>query len=57
MPGDEAICVYDLLLLTLSGGIERNNEEIEGLLRESGFKLNRTVATRAAVRIIEAQKV
>jgi hypothetical protein len=44
----------DVVMLVLTGGKERTEEEFRELLTGSGFRLNRVLPTPAGVSIIEA---
>jgi ubiquinone/menaquinone biosynthesis C-methylase UbiE len=55
-PGDEPSLAksYDLIMLAVTGGMERTEQEYHDLLSASGFALERIVATMAGVHVIEA---
>ena len=46
--------IMDMEMLVSPGGIERTEEDFRELLSEAGFKLNRVVATRSPLSIVEA---
>jgi hypothetical protein len=46
--------VLDLLMLTVTGGVERTHQEYAALLEQSGLRLVRVVPTAAPLSIIEA---
>jgi hypothetical protein len=48
--------LLDLEMLCLPGGVERTEAEYRELLRVSGFRLERVLATRSAAHIIESVK-
>jgi ubiquinone/menaquinone biosynthesis C-methylase UbiE len=48
--------LLDLTMLVIPGGQERTREEYERLFAASGFRLTRTVPTKADVSVIEGQK-
>src|SRR5215831_2276770 len=48
--------VLDIEMLIAPGGVERTAEEFEGLLNNSGFRLNRIIPTASPNSIIEAVK-
>ncbi|MGL4621805.1 MAG: methyltransferase [Chroococcidiopsis sp.] len=47
----------DLIMLVLTGGRERTEEEYRSLLRSSGFELRRVISTPSTLSIIEAVKL
>jgi O-methyltransferase domain/Dimerisation domain len=47
----------DLIMLVLTGGRERTEEEYRSLLRSSGFELTRAIPTPSTLSIIEAVKL
>ena len=47
----------DLEMLMLPGGMERDAEQFESLLTNSGFKLTRIIPTPSPISIVEAKKV
>lgn len=49
--------MLDLLMLTVTGGLERTAEEFEALLDDAGFKLTRVVPTLTYDSIVEAVPV
>jgi ubiquinone/menaquinone biosynthesis C-methylase UbiE len=55
-PGDQPSLAksYDLIMLALTGGMERTEQEYHDLLSASGFALERIVATTAGIHVIEA---
>lgn len=46
--------LMDLLMLTVTGGVERTRREFSGLLAGSGFRLERTIPTNTHQSVIEA---
>ncbi len=44
----------DLIMLTMTGGRERTEEEYKSLLESAGFRLNRVFPTESFISIIEA---
>ena len=44
----------DIIMMVMTGGMERREQEYRDLLEQTGFQLDRTVATNADVSIIEA---
>lgn len=46
--------VLDLVMLTVTGGVERSGEEYAALLAKAGFRLARIVPTASAVSVVEA---
>lgn len=46
--------ILDLVMLTVHGGQERNEQEYRDLLDRAGFRLTRVVPTKSAVSIVEA---
>jgi hypothetical protein len=57
-PGDEPAPAkfLDLVMLFLTGGRERTEEDYQSLLRSNGFELMRVIPTASMVNIIEAVK-
>jgi ubiquinone/menaquinone biosynthesis C-methylase UbiE len=55
-PGEEPSLAksYDLIMLAVTGGMERTEQEYHDLLSASGFDLERVVATTAGIHVIEA---
>lgn len=49
--------ILDLVMLTVSGGVERSAEEYGALLERASFRLARIVPTASAVSVIEATPV
>ena len=49
--------LLDLAMLVIPGGKEQTNEEYQELLKAAGFLLSRIVPTKAAVSVIEGEKV
>ncbi len=49
--------ILDLLMLTVTGGVERTAEEFGKLLSASGFRLTRILPTATEQSIIEAEPV
>jgi hypothetical protein len=47
---------FDLMMLALTGGMERTEQEYAGLLSAAGLRLARIVPTAAEVSVIEAMK-
>jgi len=56
VPDKVTMAVQDLLMLTLLGGQERNDDHISTLLQDAGCKVNRIIKTRSPIRIFEAVK-
>ena len=44
--------VLDVVMLTLTGGRERSQEEYEALMRAAGFRLDRVVPTRSPISVL-----
>src|SRR5262249_39821841 len=55
-PGDQPSLAkfYDVIMLAVTGGMERTEQEYHDLLSASGFDLERVVATTAGIHVIEA---
>jgi hypothetical protein len=49
--------IIDIIMLTLTGGQERTDDEYRDLLASAGFRLNRVIPTSAEFAIIEALPV
>jgi hypothetical protein len=47
--------MIDMVMLLMTGGMERTEEEYGELLRRAGFTLDRVIPTRTPVSIIEAR--
>jgi hypothetical protein len=47
--------LLDLVMLAVTGGMERTAEEYAALLAKAGFRLTRVVPTEAAASVIEAE--
>jgi hypothetical protein len=47
----------DLIMLTITGGRERTEEEYAALFAKAGFELTRVVPTQSAVSVVEARPV
>lgn len=58
-PGNEPspTKLVDVLMLMMTGGRERTEEEYRSLLRSSGFELTRVIPTPSMLSIIEAVKI
>jgi hypothetical protein len=58
-PGNEPSMTkgWDLLMLVLLAGKERNEAEFRSLLAKTGFELVRVVPTASALNILEARPV
>jgi C-methyltransferase len=46
--------MYDLLMMTMTGGRERTAAEYRSLLTNAGYKIERTIATGAPLSVVEA---
>ncbi|PIS01378.1 MAG: hypothetical protein COT84_02715 [Chlamydiae bacterium CG10_big_fil_rev_8_21_14_0_10_35_9] len=49
--------IFDLLLLTVFGGVERNVEEYASLFKKAGLRLKNTIFTHAGMSIMVGQKI
>ena len=56
-PGPDHSKVLDIIMLAVTGGRERTQEEYETLLADAGFQLERVVPTRSSYYIVEASAV
>ena len=56
-PGPDHSKVLDIIMLALTGGRERTQEQYEMLLADAGFKLERVVPTRSSYFVVEATAV
>jgi O-methyltransferase domain/IclR helix-turn-helix domain len=58
-PGDEPhpAKMQDMMMLVISGGMERTEEEYAELLARAGFRLDRVIPTRSPVSVLEARPV
>ena len=57
VPADDAphpAYMLDMLMLLLTGGRERTEEEYAELLARAGFRLERMIPTRSSVSVLEA---
>jgi O-methyltransferase len=58
-PGDEPhpARMLDMVMLLLTGGMERTEQEYTELLGRAGFRLDRVIPTRSPVSVLEARPV
>jgi hypothetical protein len=57
MPADDTphpARMLDMLMLLLTGGAERTEDEYADLLARAGFRLERVIPTRSPVSVLEA---
>jgi hypothetical protein len=53
-PGPHWAKTLDVLMLAVTGGLQRTGQEYEALLAASGFRLERLIDTAGGIAIVEA---